>query len=89
MVGTASQGSFLMEVFMTRKLLTVAMLSVISVPTLFALGCASDNQAAKPYSLTGSESDKNVNTPHSFQEQVRYSDEKGRFHPEWVGQAGH
>jgi hypothetical protein len=65
------------------------MLGVISAPAVFAFGCASENQGNKPYSLTGTNGDKNVNTPSSFQEQVRYSDEKGRFHPEWVGQSGH
>jgi hypothetical protein len=74
---------------MIRKFLTVAMLGAISAPALLAVGCASESQGERPYSLTGTNGDKNVNAPNSFDEKQRYSDQKGRFHPEWVGQGGH
>jgi len=74
---------------MIRKLLTVAMVGAIFAPAMFTIGCASENQAEKPYSLTGTNGATNVNTPSSFQERVRYSDDKGRYHPEWIGQGGH
>jgi hypothetical protein len=74
---------------MIRKLFTVALLGMISAPALLAVGCASENQGDRPYGLTGTDGDRNVNTPGTFEEKQRYSDQKGRYHPEWVDQGGH
>jgi hypothetical protein len=77
---------------MLRKLNVLAALLVTGSAALFAAGCASDT-SDKPYALTGSGASYGVNGagPRSTLtagERARYTDQKGRFHPEWVAQAG-
>jgi hypothetical protein len=74
---------------MIRKVFTVAMLGVIFAPAMFTIGCASENQGDKPYSLTGTNSTTYVNAPTSYQERVSSSDDGGRYHSEPGGQGGH
>ena len=59
---------------MLRKLFTVAVLATVSTAALVATGCASDN-AKEPSALTGDRTTYNDNW--------RYTDDKGRYHPEW------
>ena len=59
---------------MLRKLLNVAFLTVVSVTTLAAAGCASDNGNG-PNALTGDRAGQNDNW--------RYTDDKGHYRPEW------
>ena len=59
---------------MFRKVLTVVLLSTVSVGTLAAAGCASDN-ADRPSALTGDRS--------SMSDNWRYTDDKGHYRPEW------
>jgi hypothetical protein len=74
---------------MRRNLLAVAMLSVIVAPAMFTMGCASESQGDKPYSLTGTNSTTIVDAPSSYQEQVSAADDTGPYHPDAVGQGGH
>ena len=73
---------------MLRKTLTVTVLGIASV---VAAGCASNNttKADKPYALTGNPSygvnGAGANSSLTATERVRATDDKGRFHPEWVG----
>jgi hypothetical protein len=69
------------EDFMTRKLITLALLGATTVPALLAAGCASGD-ANQPYSLTGQ---SQVQTDQAHQEWLRkqqYTDQKGRYHAE-------
>ena len=59
---------------MFHKLLTVAFLASVSLTTLVAAGCASDN-SSQPRALTGERTTYNDNW--------RYTDDKGRYRPEW------
>ena len=75
---------------MLRKALTVAVLAIAGSASLLATGCTSSE---KPYGLTGDKPDYGVNgagpnSPLTPQERARYTDQKNRFHPEWVGQPG-
>ena len=75
---------------MLRKVLSVAVLGLASSAAFVAAGCASNE---KPYGLTGEKSvyganGAGPNSPLSAQERARYTDSKGHFHPDWVGQAG-
>lgn len=63
------------EVIMFRKLATVVVLGAISLSGLLAAGCASSPSNA-PYSLTGSSAEQ------QRKERLRYTDDKGRYHPE-------
>jgi hypothetical protein len=58
---------------MLRKLFTVVFLAAVSLTTLVATGCASN--ADRPDALTGQRPTYNDNW--------RYTDDKGRYHPEW------
>ncbi len=69
---------------MLRKAFTVAVLALAGSTSLLATGCTSNNSSEKPYGLTGNTKESQL-TP---QERARYTDQKGRFHPEWVGQPG-
>mgnify|MGYP001457316260 CR=1 FL=1 len=66
---------------MTRKLLSVALLSAVSVSTLFALGCSSQGQN-QPYSLTGKSQDQIAQEHEQWRQRTMYTDEKGHYHPE-------
>ena len=71
---------------MLRKAFTLAVLAMAGYASLLATGCTSNE---KPYGLTGNQT-YGVNgaastSPLSAQERGRYTDQKGRFHPEWVG----
>ena len=57
---------------MRGKFINFAMLTVVSAGALIAAGCASTG----PSALTGSDQAE-------LRERVRYTDDKGRFHPEW------
>ena len=59
---------------MLRKVFTFATLGIISAGALLATGCSSSNT---PHGLTG-----NSNTA-SAEEQARWTDSKGHYHPEW------
>ncbi len=77
---------------MLRKLFTVLALGVASSAALLAGGCSSDN-SGKPYALTGDKgmygaNGAGANSTLTPQERARYTDQKGRFHEEWVGQPG-
>jgi hypothetical protein len=63
---------------MTRKLLSVALLALLSAPALIAFGCAS-NEADQPHALTG-----NNGNNLAAADKDRYTDQKGHFHSEWV-----
>jgi hypothetical protein len=65
-----------------RKLLTVAVVAVVSGSALLAGGCAS-SESEQPYGLTGE-----TQYPQTWQERQRYTDQKGHYHAEWVGQNG-
>jgi hypothetical protein len=58
---------------MIRKLATLGLLALIS--TTFLTACA--QSSAKPYALTGD---------LTSAQKVRYTDDKGHFHPELVAQ---
>ena len=58
---------------MLRKLFTVVFLAAVSLTTLVATGCASNTD--RPDALTGDRTTTNDNW--------RYTDDKGRYHPEW------
>lgn len=65
---------------MKRKLLTFAVLGAMSLTALVAVGCSST--ATEPYSLTG-KSQSRVDQDHQrWLEKQRYTDQKGRYHPE-------
>lgn len=72
-------GNFRLEILMLKKLLTVTVLAIATGTPLLAGGCASDNDKGT-YGLTG--------TDHQMtaQERARYTDQKGHYRPEWVGQ---
>lgn len=63
-----------------RRLFTIVLVAVVSSSALLAAGCSSAN--GRPYALTGE------NRQLSAAERARYSDDKGRFHPEWVREPG-
>jgi hypothetical protein len=67
---------------MLHKLFTFAALGMITLTSLAASGCASDNGSAqRPYGLTGT-SDDNSHNP-------RYIDSKGHYRSDWVGDNSH
>lgn len=78
---------------MLRKLLRVTVLGLAASTALVATGCAASS-SDKPYALTGDRTSAygvngaGANSTLTAQERARYTDEKGRFHPEWVAQAG-
>ena len=80
-----------METVMLNKLFTVALFGFATTAGLLAAGCAANN-GEKPYALTGSPAygvnGAAASSPLTAQERARYTDQKGRFHPEWVGVAG-
>ena len=66
---------------MTRKLIMVAILGIVSASALLAAGCSATN-ANPPYSLTGQ---PQVQADRKHQEWLlrqRFTDEKGHYHPE-------
>ena len=66
---------------MPRQLITVAILAVTAIPTLFAVGCSSTNANA-PYSLTG-DSQAQIDQRHQeWAERQRFTDDKGRYRPD-------
>jgi hypothetical protein len=65
--------------FMFKKLLTVAVLGMTITLPLLAGGCASTPGA---YGLTGTDRQMTA------QEKARYTDQKGNFHADWIGEAG-
>jgi hypothetical protein len=76
---------------MFRKLFTVALLSIGIASPLLAVGCSSSSDTS-PNALTGTQdvrpapgTPKDQLTP---QQVAHYTDQKGRFHPEWVGEPG-
>jgi hypothetical protein len=74
---------------MLSKAFIVAMMTVAGPGSLLVTGCASSE---KPYALTGDKAVYGVNgaapaSPLSATERARYTDQKGRFHPEWIAQA--
>jgi hypothetical protein len=76
---------------MLSKAFIVAMMTVAGPGSLLVTGCTS---AEKPYALTGNDTKTvyGVNgaastSPISATERARYTDQKGRFHPEWIAQA--
>jgi hypothetical protein len=60
---------------MLRKTLQVLALGGITFSTLIAGGCGSSG--SKPYGVSGSA------TSTTFEEEARWSDSKGHYHPEW------
>ena len=68
---------------MLKKLFAISVLALGLTSALAAGGCASDADN-RPNGLTGNE--PRQYTPQEIQ---RYSDQKGHFHAEWVGKAGH
>ena len=68
---------------MFKSIFTAAVFSVAIVSPLLAVGCSSATQS-EPYALTGAS-----NGQYTAAQVMRYSDQKGRFHPEWVNQPGH
>jgi hypothetical protein len=78
---------------MLRKLLSVTVLGLAASSALLVAGCAA-NTGDKPYALTGANdavygvNGAGANSPLTAAERARYTDQKGRFHAEWVGQAG-
>src|SRR5436853_6514968 len=84
-VGTANAAESFDGVFMTRKLLTVAVLSAASLSTLFAVGCSSQGQS-QPYSLTGKSQDQIARDHEQWRQKMMYTDDKGHYHPELAAQ---
>ena len=77
---------------MFRKLFTAAVLGLAGTSAIVATGCTS-NPSGKPYALTGDQASYGVNgagekSPLTAQERARATDQKGRFHPEWVDASG-
>ena len=66
---------------MFKKLLSVTVLGMTIALPVLAGGCTSTTDKGT-YGLTGT--DRQL-TP---QEKARYTDQKGHFHSEWVGEAG-
>lgn len=62
---------------MLRKTIHLVALGVIGLGSLVATGCASSSDAGgKPYGLTS-------NATTSASDAARYTDSKGKYHPEW------
>lgn len=57
---------------MRSRIISFAMLSVVSAGALIATGCA----ASGPFGLTGSDQAE-------VRERARWTDDKGRYHSEW------
>jgi hypothetical protein len=77
---------------MLRNLLTIAVFGLATSASLLAAGCATSEESNRPNALIGSEyvrpapgTPKDQLTP---QQVAQYTDQKGRFHPEWVGEPG-
>jgi hypothetical protein len=67
---------------MWKRTLTLVVLGIAATIPLAAGGCAS-NSDEKPNAVTGNTSSvQNSQNP-------RYLDQKGHYHPEWVGATGH
>jgi hypothetical protein len=70
---------------MFRKFFNVAVLSATMSAPLLAAGCASG-----PNAVTGNDTNTKVETASNMtaQEKQRYTDSKGHFHTEWIGEPG-
>jgi hypothetical protein len=68
---------------MLKKLLNAGVLATFVAMPLIATGCAT----SKPYSVTGETVSAQDNSV-SPQQNPRYLDQKGHYHPEWVGATG-
>jgi hypothetical protein len=73
---------------MLKQLLTVTVLAAGTALPLLSAGCASGGNNGE-YGLTGSNSNADRAAQMSPQERQRYTDQKGHFHTEWIGQGFH
>ena len=77
---------------MTRSVITAVFAGLVSAGALIAAGCSSNTSGPnRPNALTGENvaygvNGAGANSPLSAQERARYTDQKGRFHAEWIGQ---
>ncbi len=60
---------------MLRRIAITAAISIISLAGVFSVGCTSTS-TSEPYSLTGNSANR------ERKERLRYTDDKGRYHPE-------
>jgi hypothetical protein len=79
---------------MPRRIITVVFAGLVTAGALVVAGCSSGTTgSSRPNALTGENGSYGVNgagtnSSLTAQERARYTDQKGRFHPEWVGQPG-
>ena len=67
---------------MMRRLFAVAVVGTSAGAALFAAGCAS-GEGDKPYGLTGEGVGDRRALQKELAERQRWTDDKGRYHPEW------
>jgi hypothetical protein len=73
---------------MLKQLSIVAILGLGTASALLSAGCASGSGNGE-YGLTGSNSNVDRAAQLSPQQRQQYTDQKGHFHPEWIGQGFH
>jgi hypothetical protein len=77
-----------------KKIITTVAIGTLAVGGLLAAGCTALGPQDRPYSLTGTQSSiygvngAAASSPLTAAEVARYTDQKNRFHPEWVGKPG-
>lgn len=70
---------------MLKKLLNASVLAAFVAMPLISTGCAS----SEPYKVTGETVSAKNDAGIPDNQNPRYLDQKGHFHPDWVGATGH